>query len=269
MSLNGLRVLNTRPADQGLQLSQAISEAGGLSIALPALIIEPTADDWLKKLPILEKIDQAIFISANAGNYFFAKLNGQSWPINIQNIAIGKASSTALSNWNVRIDHVPPISDSEHLLQLDSLQEVSDKTILLVKGEGGRPDIADTLRRRNAHLISLEVYRRVLPKTDQQLLHLLWHDDLVDIILFTSQQAIQNIVMLFAVNKYAHSWLCKTPCLVISNRLAEAAYIAGMQKIIVSNYDTILDTLEHYNKDRARSNISFWRPNQGQGHDNQ
>ncbi len=244
MKLNGLRVLNTRPLDQGVSLNQAIEDAGGIPIVLPALTIEPSADAWLKKLPPLAQVEHAIFISTNAINYFFSKLEQLRliWPATIETTAIGQSSANALEKWKISVDHVPAMADSEHLLQFDFLQQIKNQTILLVKGEGGKIDITNTLLTRGANLISIDVYRRILPNINPQRIYSLWHDDVVDIILFTSQQSIQNIFTLFGEN--GRSWLCKTPCVVISERLAEAASLLGMQTIFVSRYDTILNTLE-------------------------
>lgn len=252
MNLHGLRVLNTRPLDQGLLLNQAIEKAGGISITLPALTIEPTANDWLKNLPSLASVNQAIFISTNAINYFYTELEQQQliWPSTIQTTAIGKTSANALAGWNIRVDCVPAVADSKHLLQLNLLQYVKDQIILLVKGEGGNPDIANTLLTRGANLISLDVYRRNLPSINHQYIDALWRDDAVDIILFTSQQSIQNIFTLF--REHGRSWLCKTPCIVISERLAEAARLLGMQTIMVNCYDTILNMLEKYSQQLHR-----------------
>ena len=253
-TLHGLRVLNTRPLEQGLSLSLAIDEAGGISIVLPLLTIEPTTDNWLKNLPDLNNRHQMvfIFISANAINYFYASLAEKklNWPTTIQTIAIGKACAGALIKWNIHIDRIPTVADSEHLLELDLLQNIKNKTIVLVKGEGGLENIASTLLQRGAHLISLEVYRRTLPQTGRQKAFSLWQDDAVDIILFTSQQAMQNIFTLFG--KDAHLWLCNKPCLVISERLAHAASLLGMQTIIVSRHDAILSSLNDYMKERAQ-----------------
>ncbi len=243
MNLNGLRILNTRPRDQSLDLSQAIHDAGGVSIDLPALAIEPTADVWLKNLPDLTRTHHAIFISTNAVNYFFTAVSTEqfTWPRTIQTTAVGKATARALEKWGVHVDHIPPIANSEHLLQLESLKQVLNQTILWVKGEGGRIDIPHALRTRGAQLISLDVYRRVLPNKTPQHVYSLWHDDVVDIILLTSQQAMHNLFTLLGVE--AHPWLRKTPCIVISERLAQEASRLGMQNIMVCRYDTILNTL--------------------------
>ncbi len=246
--LQGLRVLNTRPWEQGQNLSAAIAHAGGLSIDVPAIAIEPTTDDWISALPKLALVDQVIFISANAVNYFYKALEQSQlpWSNTIQTTTIGHASAKALEHWGIAACHIPLIADSEHLLQLDVFQEVKHQTILLIKGEGGRMNIAHTLINRGANLVSLTVYRRCLPQNAAHDLRAVWHDDRVDVILFTSQEAIQNLFLLLGVD--AHAWLRQMPCLVISHRLAEVAAQFGMQKVIVSRYDAILDALEHYKK---------------------
>ena len=245
MNLRGLRILNTRPLEQGQALTKAIHQAGGISIPLPALVIEPVTN-WLNKLPSLPSIQQAIFISPNAVNYFFetVKKHQLPWPTLINVVAVGNASAAALTQHGIRVDSVPAIADSEHLLQLHSLQQVMGKSILLVKGESGRVEIANTLIYRGAQLSSAIVYRRSLPKTKPQQLQSLWQDDAVDIILFTSQQAMHNIFALFGED--AHPWLCRKLCIVISERLARIAEALGMQHIIVCRYDSIITTLvEH------------------------
>ncbi len=246
MNLNGLRVLNTRPLEQGKVLTKAINAANGVSIELPALNIEPTSDIWLDDFLKLNNINQAIFISANAINYFYQKLKEHNLilPSTIKITAIGKASADALLKWNVHVDNLPKIANSLNLLQLSNLQEIKNQTILLIKGEGGLELIEAKLKERGANLISLALYKRSLPKISLQQIQSIWHDDKVDLILFTSQQAMQSIFTLFGID--GKDWLCNKPCLVISDRLADFAKKLGVKKVIVSPYDMVINTLEQY-----------------------
>lgn len=246
--MNGLRILNTRPLEQGLALHQSILDAGGISIQCPTLAIEPTPQEWLNALVPLSQVQYAIFISANAVLYFYTVLEQQQilWPSTIQTLAIGNATAEALKKWRIRVDYQPLEANSEHFLKLKVLQKIKNQTLLLVKGEGGRVSIQNTLMEREANLISLNVYRRVLPYPPPTIVHSLWQERLVDIILFTSEQSIKNLFILFGED--AHAWLCNIPCVVISERLAKAAYQMGMQTVIVSRYDMVLNTLEKYYK---------------------
>jgi uroporphyrinogen-III synthase len=243
--LNGLRVLNTRPLEQGKNLSQMINAAGGVALECPAISIEPTSKDWLRSLPPLDSVEKAIFVSTNAVKYCFTALT-QNWPQTIQVIAVGQATADALRNYNIHVTLRPDIADSEHLLELQALQQVNNETILLFKGEKGRPLIEETLSSRGANLLIFQVYKQLLPQANSELFHSLWHNQAVDIILFTSQQAMHNIFLLFGEG--AKDWLRSLPCIVISERLAKEAALLGMQTIIVSTPEALLDALYKFNQ---------------------
>lgn len=245
--LKGLRVLNTRPVGQAEEWSFAIEQAGGVVVACPALAIVATTTAWLKALPPLESIKHAIFISANAVHYYFIALQqaGLIWPALIQVIAIGQATTRALIAWGIRVDWVPTTADSEHVINLPSLQQIAEQSILLVKGEGGRAVIAETLRQRGAKLHSMDVYRRVPPTFSPQQVESLWRNDAVDIILFTSHFAMQNVFTLFG--EQANAWLCDKPCIVLSKRLAAAAQALGIKKSIISSPEKLIDALHQFN----------------------
>lgn len=241
--LNGLRVLNTRPLEQGKTLSKAIRNAGGLAIEFPALAIEPTSTTWLARLPDQSLIQQAIFISSNAVNYFFESLKKQkiSWDNTIKVTAVGNASASALANWAISADYIPSIANSESLLKLPLLQHVKNQTLLLIKGEGGRDIIANTLIKRGAQVVPLSVYRRIMPNYSKHQINSLWREDQVDIILFTSQQAIQNLFTILGSD--AKEWLFNKSCLVISNRLKDEAYSLGIKHVFTCSHDSIINAL--------------------------
>jgi uroporphyrinogen-III synthase len=48
--------------------------------------------------------------------------------------------------------------------------------------------------------------------------------------------------------KSAQAWLKRTPCLVISERLAQFASKSGMHNIIICGPDTIIEALNQFNK---------------------
>lgn len=229
-SLKNLRILNTRPLGQEKAWSQAIKNAGGIALEFPLLTIEPLPLEWTKSLPDLNCIEKAIFISVNAVNACLSGLKEKAiaWPASIQVIAIGKATAEALALQGIKADFIPGIEDSEHLLSLPCLQAVAGKNILLIKGEGGRPLIEESLRARQAKLRVIPVYRRSLPHYEQDFLDLIWKNDAVDIILLTSEAAIDNLFALFNSDT-ARAWLCTKPGLFISERIAEKARMMGMK----------------------------------------
>jgi len=195
-------------------------------------LFEPVENDWWSALGDLAIIDWAIFISTNAVQFCFEKI--KVWPESIRVAAVGQATANALRQQGVRVDEVPLFASSEDLLNLEAMQHVHDKTILLVKGENGRELLADTLTQRGAIMRPLEVYRRVLPVVSPAYIESLWHDDAVDVIVFTSEEAMHHLFQLFG--QKASDWLRSKPCYVQSKRLAKAAADLGVTTIFVDDH---------------------------------
>ncbi|MCE3046395.1 uroporphyrinogen-III synthase [Legionella sp. 16cNR16C] len=245
-SLQGLRILNTRPRKQAQTLSKEIEAAGGIAVECPTLEIEACETGWLSSLPDLEQVQHAIFVSPNAAHISMQHLRVQQlhWPSDINVIAVGHGTAKTLKEFNILVNAVPTVPDSEHLLAIKSLQALKDQTVLLFKGEEGRTLIEESLVQKGANLFSVPVYRRVMPQIDEQFMKALWHDDLVDIILLTSEQSMHNLFKMLGMD--AHPWLQQKPCLVISQRIAEKAASLGIKKIILSHPERMLETLYTY-----------------------
>ncbi|PJD95334.1 MAG: uroporphyrinogen-III synthase [Legionella sp.] len=242
-TLNGLRILNTRPLEQGLVLSEQIHQAGGIAISCPLIAINSLSNTLL---PDLHQLNLAIFISANAVELCCQQLTRQKliWPEHIHVIAIGQGTANSLAKHHIHVHELPDSPQSEHLLTLLESQSWQQKQVALFKGEGGRPVIEEYLHKQQAKLHVVTLYQRVLPALDRQFLHSLWRDDAVDIILLTSAQAIQHLFLLFDPSE--HPWLTSKTGLVLSERLAQIAKAAGFKKIIISHPNQIIDSLFDY-----------------------
>lgn len=245
--LHGLRILNTRPQQQAAGLTQLIETEAGIVVSCPTIEIQATQNNWVTTLPDLNTVSHAIFISANAVNFSVEKLYmKQHWPGSIHIIAIGESTAKALNKFNIKVHDIPSFPDSEHLLKLNSLRYLKNQTVLLFKGCGGRILIEKDLIIKGAQVIALDVYRRTMPKIDKGFLNSIWRDDMVDIILLTSEQSIRNLFKMFP--EEALTWLQNKPCLVISKRLAEIASKFGIKKIITSHPNRMMNTLFDYNQ---------------------
>jgi uroporphyrinogen-III synthase len=241
-SLGGLRILNTRPREQAKALSSAIIQAGGVVLECPTLEIRPTDTAWLELLPPWAEVGYAIFVSSLAVKFFFAQCP-QSWPAHIKVIAIGKGTRKALQAHGIRVDESPTIPDSEHLLQCASLQALDNtKTLLLCKGVGGRDLIEEQLRLKGAKLLALDLYTRHLPAYSPSALQALWQNDLVDIILLSSEQSIHNLCLM--LGESGCDWLRNNPVLVLSQRLADIAAGLGIRDIRICPPHDILAGLQ-------------------------
>lgn len=251
--LAGLRILNTRPETQSHELSHAIRQANGVAVDLPTIqiISEP---NFLKNMPKLDNIQHIIFVSKHAISFFFETLNQEHivFPKHLLISVLGHGSAKTLLKYHPQRAIIPSISDSEHLLDMAHFQSVTHQNILIVHGEGGRDLLEKTLKNRGANIHKICVYQRNIPVHNPAYLKTIWQNDSVDIILFTSQQAMENLFTLLGPK--AHRWIRQKPCVVISPRLANAAAILGIKMVITSPYEQLLNVLEGF-KHGPRSTV--------------
>ena len=220
----------TRPAHQASRLVEGIASEGGEAFLFPTLDII-AAEDSEKNESIVKKISQfdiIIFISPNAvehGLNLFHKNVGLSK--NTQLATIGQGSAKALkTKLNVRPDISPKENfNSEGLLDTAELQNVENKNILIVRGNGGREKLKKTLEHRGAHVEYLNVYQRVKPATDTAELEQYLQNNKIAAIVITSEEGLKNLLELMPKNVIQQ--LLKVPLLLINKRLINVAKKAG------------------------------------------
>lgn len=161
--LNGLQVLVTRPLDQAEGLTLAISAAGGIPLSFPLLDIAPVAEaaSLHAQLQRLNEFDLAIFISPNAVSYGMAAIAAAGASLPAQVATVGAGSARALRAAGVSQVIVPSErSDSEGLLAMPELAQMTGKRVMILRGDGGRELLADTLRARGATVEYATCYQR-------------------------------------------------------------------------------------------------------------
>ena len=168
--LQGLRVLVTRPAGQADRLYQQIAAAGGKPVRLPAIEIRDTPDTQRvqQTLAQLERYDLAVFISVNAveKTMEYCRFLSQ-WPATVKIATVGASSAGALESYGLQVDLVPEHHfNSEALLALPELQDMTGRRVVIFRGNGGRDTLRDTLLERGAGVDYVEVYCRACPDVD-------------------------------------------------------------------------------------------------------
>jgi uroporphyrinogen-III synthase len=234
--LNRARVLVTRPEHQAGKLCQLLVDQGLAPVRFPTLAIQASSDMVLlrRTLANLGKFQWLIFISANAVN-FALKANGGKIPQlnSVSLAAVGQATALALADAGLTVNVVPEQGfSSEALLSEPRLQNLYGQRILIVRGEGGREELAETLRERGAETEYLEVYRRVVPEIDKTEMQGLLEEQELAAITITSGEALQNLLMMTA-SEY-HPLLLATPLIVVSGRIAQLADDMGFKQIVVA-----------------------------------
>lgn len=169
--LANISVLVTRPVNQSVRLTQRLHDLGAEVIAFPALaIVGPQRPEKLnQQLTEIEHYDWTVFVSPTAVQFGLTALR-QIAPASIAKInaaAVGAGTASALRTAGCRNVIVPESgADSEDLLAMPEFADLSGRRVLILRGEGGRELIADTLRARGANVDYAECYRRVCPATD-------------------------------------------------------------------------------------------------------
>jgi len=239
--LAGLTVLNTRPQRQARSLGLAIEAAGGRQIAFPALVIQPFfSATAMAMLAGGRSFDCIIFVSANAVSALQrlladARTMEAAQPVpeslaelaaNATVLAVGEATARVLRDQGLQ-PQAPEQGDyrSEALLQMPILQQVTGNRILLVKGEGGRSLLADTLSSAGAVLSILECYRRLPGKADSSpVIDGLAAND-IDVVMVTSVDSAAALLAHF--ERVQRQLLLDLPWLVLSERMQQACRQLG------------------------------------------
>lgn len=156
-------VLVTRPKSQATQLMRLLAEAGFLPLWASPIAIVPQAPALARLPEQLAAADVVFFVSPSAVE---VATSGLSWPDQPpQWVAVGQATATALrligldSVWAPVVGH-----DSEAVLALPLWAELAKRAvpakILIVRGQGGRPWLAEALRAAGHEVTFAEVYQR-------------------------------------------------------------------------------------------------------------
>ena len=173
--LQGWRVLNTRPQAQADKWDQALIAVGAEPVRLPLMAIEPVINpaeiQAIKdRVMAVGDYQHAIFVSQNAAHYGLDWLD-QYWPqlpYRLKFYAVGSATSRLLMDYGCQVIEPDDTMNSEALLALPDLQELEHQKVMIFRGLGGRPLLAEQLEARGAQVDYCELYRRVFPSEGAQ-----------------------------------------------------------------------------------------------------
>lgn len=172
---DGPRVLVTRPARQAADWVARLRAAGIDAVDLPLIAIDP-APDAAAVRSAWEQLGQmrlAVFVSPNAAESFFGERPPQvHWPATTRAAAVGPGTSRVLRALGVDPALiVEPASDaaqfdSEALWAQLRTTDWRAARVLIVRGDGGRDWLAQTLRAQGAEVSAVCAYLRGAPRLD-------------------------------------------------------------------------------------------------------
>jgi uroporphyrinogen-III synthase len=235
--LQGRRIVVTRPAAQAAALAQMIAAQGGEPICFALLEIAPANDPQPLQQAIarLDDYAMAIFISPNAVMFSVAHILAQRrWPEALQAVAIGPGTAAQLAACGIGEVIVPARRfDSEALLEMPQLQRAAmlGKKVLILRGNGGREELAATLQERGAQVDAIGCYRRLPPGDASAIVSLLRNNGL-DALTISSSEGLRNLLPLLDTGSLAR--LQGKPVFVAHQRIAETAVELGWQEVVVT-----------------------------------
>ena len=244
--LAGCGVLITRPEHQSHELAAAIEAAGGNTFHFPAIDISGrNIDEIGREFSALSEPDIVIFVSSNAVAYGLAAIKGN----NAKLAAVGPATRAAIESLGVDVDIVSERGfDSEHLLNHVALQDVSDKNVLIVRGQSGRELLADTLRGRGANVQYLCVYYRTPHEptlADFEDLQAALHQRRIQFVTVMSAETVEHLVQILPPQSL--SLLRQSTLVAPGTRMLQTAseLIPGIATVLAPGpqASTMVDTL--------------------------
>lgn len=221
------RILVTRPAHQAQPQIDQLTRLGATAVSLPLLQIDAVTEDDPSYHPLKSRIldldlyHSVIFISANAAR-IGADWIDQYWPqlpLGVNWLAIGRRTAGVLNDYGITAFHSEQGYDSEALLAAAPLQAIAGQKILIMRGQGGRELLADTLRQRGAEVDYADLYQRSCPHYSETQLNSALTTPL-DALLVTSAQALDNLQALAGPRLTS---LQHHPLIVPSERIASLA----------------------------------------------
>ena len=236
--LQGMNVLVTRPEHQAEAFCHLVKSAGGQTIRFPAIEIQEIALDDKAEYALQKPSDCLIFISANAVRLGVNAIRniapdrlGQS-----RIMAIGKATAHELESNGIQPDLVPPSPyNSESLLAMPEMQDVSDRRFTIIKGKGGRAYLMEQLRARGGIVNEVDIYVRVKPQQSNAALKELTESQRA-VVSITSVKGLHYLFEMASVEQ--GEWLKQhAQFLVPGERVADAVHDLHIQQapIIAEN----------------------------------
>ncbi len=244
-ALAGLEVLITRPAHQAGEWQHCLEAQGAQVFSIPVLEIkalDEPADLQAIKNSILEldNYQIVIFVSQNAVSAASDWID-RYWPqtpVGIEFLAIGQKTAESLQREGFDLVSDTQVAqgamNSEALLSLPCLQSIEAKKILICRGLGGRPLLAEALEQRGAIVDYCELYRRELPSGVQaDLEQLEWSPKALSLVSVHSGESLQNLFHNLPSSHF-EQWLQRA-LLVPGERVAKAARDFGFCNVICAD----------------------------------
>lgn len=168
-----MRLIVTRPQPQADAWVKRLEAAGFDAAAVPLLHTEACGDVTEPvSAALIDAAEGVVFVSPAAVTHFFEQRAEAVWPAHRWAAAPGPGTADRLLALGVPAESIvqpaPDAAqfDSEALWQQLQHRLVSGARVVIVRGDGGRDWLAETLKASGAQVDFLQAYRRTAPRLD-------------------------------------------------------------------------------------------------------
>ncbi|TCP96836.1 uroporphyrinogen-III synthase [Cricetibacter osteomyelitidis] len=233
-------ILITRPNEAGITLTEQLNKVGITALHFPLLTVSGGRElnTLPNKINQLKAGDYVMAVSKNAVFYANKTLKdvGFHWRKDLHYFTVGKGTAATFSAATELPTHYPNRQEnSEGLLALEKMQSehVENKTVLILRGNGGRELYQQEMQQRGAKIEIIECYQRlaVIYENNSEQVSLLQRSG-INNILITNAESLTYLMDF--VPESEHNWLKNCQLITISQRIADMAKMFGWQKIVIS-----------------------------------
>jgi uroporphyrinogen-III synthase len=237
-----VRVIVTRPAAQAADWVDRLRASAIDAVALPLIGIAPVTDPsaLLAAWRGLAQRDLVVFVSPNAAEQFFAlRPRGVAWPAGPQAGSPGPGTTRVLLGLGVPASAIVEPADDAAQFDSESLwarlrtQDWQGRRVLIVRGDGGRDWLAQTLQAAGAQVEHVAAYRRLAPPLDSDhaaLLRAALERPEAHLWFFSSSEAIDNLAAAPLVTDARTDW-ARARALATHPRIAARARQLGFARV--------------------------------------
>ncbi|VFP79773.1 uroporphyrinogen-III synthase [Candidatus Erwinia haradaeae] len=234
-----MSILVTRPSPFSDELVRSLRHRGRIAWAFPLIEFMPGTQLNIlhEHLQALEPGDLVFILSRNVVHYakiIFTRINA-SWPKILNYYAMGRNTALAFQNSSGHIAFWPQKpANSEILIQLLPLKSIEGKKALILRGNGGRNLLKDTLLRYGAQVELIECYQRCKKNYHSIEEGRRWRIKGINTLVVTSGEMLKQLYSLFS-DQDREEWLLQCNLIIVSERLEILAKNLGWTNIHISS----------------------------------
>jgi uroporphyrinogen III methyltransferase/synthase len=263
--LFGKRIVLTRAREQAREFSQLLAAYGAEPIEAPTIQIVPPVS-WQAIDQAIDRVgeyDWLIFTSVNGVTPFMDRLHRASKDsralAHLRVCAIGPRTAEEVARYGLTPDLVPSEFQAEGVLTVLAGHDLRGKKILIPRAEVAREILPEQLRRMDAKVDVIAVYRTIAPAADLSRLMELIEAGKIDVVTFTSSSTVRNFVDMVGGTDQARRLGSKTTIGCIGPITAQTAEQYGLTVTIMPPENTVpalAQAIVRYFSEGARIEVS-------------